>query len=419
MALEREIQVEHRVAGGDGFARLKDGRAAFIPGAVPGDKITPTSFEDKRDYVRIPTWDLVEASPDRVTPACRYFGSCGGCDWMSQRHSAQLDSKVLILRETLQRVAKISEMPEIETVASEGLGYRRRTRLHVDAYGKVGFHGSRSHELVVVDECLISTHEISDTIGRLTALSRSQRSALTCLEGIELRHAPGAVPRLVLLAKRRQSSARASKVLKAAGFEVASEDGAEPERWPLDGGLFLQAAANSFTQINWAVNAELVRAVLAGAESRGCHQFIDLYCGIGNFSLPLAAAGLTGVGVEQDADAVLLAGAAADAQNVEGCHFVSASVESWLADGASELAAPPRTAELVIADPPRRGLKEVALPVAKLASRYLCLCSCDPVSLGRDLRVILDEGFELQQIVLFDMFPHTHHAETLVWLARS
>ena len=419
MALEREIQVEHRVAGGDGFARLRDGRAAFIPGAVPGDKITPKSFEDKRDYVRIPTWDLVEASPDRVTPACRYFGSCGGCDWMSQRLTAQLRSKVLILRETLQRVAKISEMPEIETVASEGLGYRRRTRLHVDAYGKVGFHGPRSHELVVVEECLISTHEISDTIGLLSALSRSQRSALTCLEGIELRHAPGAVPCLVLLAKRRQSSARAFKVLTAAGFQVAVEDGAEPERWPLDGGLFLQAAANSFTQINWGVNVELVRAILAGAESRACQQFIDLYCGIGNFALPLAAAGLTGVGVEQNSEAVRLAAAAADEQDLDSLKFASTSVERWLSDRDMASSAAPSTADLVIADPPRRGLKEVASAVAKLASRYLCLCSCDPVSLGRDLRVILDEGFELQQIVLFDMFPHTHHAETLVWLARS
>jgi 23S rRNA (uracil1939-C5)-methyltransferase len=187
------------------------------------------------------------------------------------------------------------------------------------------------------------------------------------------------------------------------------------QSWPLGDKIELWAPPGVFTQVNWEVNRELVQAVLDGALTRGVTSFLDLYAGAGNFSLPMLGAGLRGVSVEASEVAVGAARRAADAAGLGEACFVGASVEAFLGRALGEA----RRFELVVLDPPRPGCRTVIEPVGALGATWLALCSCDPVTLARDLGLLLARGYHVDEVIPFDMFPHTHHLETLVWLCRN
>jgi tRNA/tmRNA/rRNA uracil-C5-methylase (TrmA/RlmC/RlmD family) len=188
-------------------------------------------------------------------------------------------------------------------------------------------------------------------------------------------------------------------------------DSAFDQRFPLPGGVELRAPGPAFTQVNWPVNQHLVQAVLDGARERAVLAFCDLYCGAGNFSLPLFASGLRGVGIEASKFAIAAAKRAASEQRLGSARFVAGDVR----DALSKL---PRgeSFDLVVLDPPRTGAREILPELIRRAPRYIAYCACDPVTLARDLRTLCDAGYVLEQVKGFDMFPQTHHFETLVWL---
>jgi 23S rRNA (uracil1939-C5)-methyltransferase len=187
------------------------------------------------------------------------------------------------------------------------------------------------------------------------------------------------------------------------------------QRYPLPGGVELWAPPSAFTQVNWAVNVELVRSVVARATSLGLRRFFDLYCGAGNFALPLLRAGLSGVAIDQSADAVDAARRAARAQQLDQGLFQSGDVLELL--GA--LGARGERCELAVLDPPRAGARAIAPLVAALAPRACALCACDPATAARDIATLEKAGYRLTSIEGFDMFPQTHHVELCAWLERS
>jgi 23S rRNA (uracil1939-C5)-methyltransferase len=198
-------------------------------------------------------------------------------------------------------------------------------------------------------------------------------------------------------------------------FLVAESDAvrAGPEllqRFDLGRQVYLLAAPGSFTQVNWDVNRLLIERVLEGAHARGARSFLDAYAGAGNFALPLLAAGLSGVAVEANAAAILAARAAAHRQALPSAGFIEEDVARWARREAGQ------RFDLVLLDPPRSGVKQGLQHLAAMATSWLAMCSCNPVTLARDLRALIDLGFELDVVEAFDMFPETHHVETLVWL---
>lgn len=415
--------VEKLVPGGDALVHLADGRVAFVTGAVPGDSIRPLAIEAKKGHVRVTRFEIVSPSEDRVSPPCPVAEACGGCDWMAIAGPAQLVHKERLLRSALERTGGVSGLPEpLPFTASEAaLGYRSRVRFQVDGEGRIGFFARASHELVEIPSCAVASPEID---AALVTLRRVPREALAAFSEIELRSAPEE-PRLsVLLVPRVRFGAGPSlKAVKAKtppSWAMAvrgeeSDDEAGVQRLPLPEGTHVAAVPGVFTQVNWGVNRALVEAVVAGARERGVKRFLDSYAGAGNFSLPLLASGMVGISVERDARAVECARRAAADLGLPAEGFVVGDAREKL----RELARRGEEFDLVLLDPPRSGAKDATSDVARLGAPTIALCSCDPVTLARDVANLAKHGYRLDGVRGFDMFPATHHLEALAWIKRS
>jgi 23S rRNA (uracil1939-C5)-methyltransferase len=415
-----ELIVEKVVPGGRGFGRLPDGRPAMISGAFPGERVRLRLVRDRKSYVEAEA-ELLEGER-RVTPGCPVAATCGGCDWIPLELEAQREHKLELLREALRRTGGFDEPPGLRIVtAGEPWGYRTRIRLQLRG-GKVGFHAAGSHDLVEIEECLVSAPEVGAALSRLRrALGRGTPLGDE-FASVEIRCAPGSSRATYFFARARGRalSARGRALLAELGREdvvvVEGEPGteAELERFEL-GECYLLAAPGTFTQVNWAVNRALVREIVEGARRRGARSFADLYCGSGNFSLPLLAAGLTGKGVEASAPSIAALRRAATEQGFEAASFevgrVTEVARRWARAG--------ERFELVIVDPPRAGAKDALEAIERLTAGTLVMVSCDPVTFARDLRALTGRGLVLEEVLAFDMFPQTHHVECVAWLRRA
>lgn len=415
------------------MARLADGRVAFVPGAFPGDVVSPVDVQAKKGFVRAPQFRLVRPSVERVDSSCSVVDRCGGCDWMRLGRASQNAGKAEILRQALTRTGGFPELPGPISITQVGpaLGYRSRVRLHVDDRGAIGFFSRRSHELVEIERCPVCRPELDVA---LAALRRVPRNLMRPFAEIELRVAdePSRVSvRLLLrtrgrvdsIASREPASKNAvvdvARALSSSGVELdvagATPSGDADQIFRLKNGVFLLAAPGVFTQVNWFVNDALVTAVVEGASSRGASRFCDAYAGVGNFTLPLLAAGLVGAAIERDARAVECARRAATAQGLDATVFNAGDSGPFLREALRGR----QPFDLIVLDPPRRGASEVLSDVVALAPEHVLFCSCDPVTLARDLGTLARAGYLLEEVRGFDMFPETHHFETLAWMTRT
>jgi 23S rRNA (uracil1939-C5)-methyltransferase len=389
--------VEKLVPGGDGMARLPDGRVGFVSGGLPGDVVLPAEVLTKKGYVRADAWTIVRPSEHRVTPSCPVAERCGGCDWMALDRGAQVAQKAAILREALVRTGGFVDcpLPSVVTAGPE-LGYRARVRFHIDERGAIGLFAKRSHELVEVDGCPVCRPEIDRA---LTLLRDIDEAVLREFSSVEIRstlHDDGVA--LELEPRGGYVASEAARRALADTFGAAS--------------VSIGAGPGVFTQVNPDVNALLVASVVDGAKARAVARFCDLYAGAGNFALPLLMEGMSGVAVELNARAVESGRAAAKASGLPAEAFVAVSAARFLA-GLSPSEQP---FDLLILDPPRRGARDVLELVVHAAPRHIAMCSCDPVTLARDLATLGRSGYELGDVRGFDMFPQTHHLEALAWM---
>ncbi len=427
--IDEEIVVEKIVPGGRGFARMQDGRAAMVDGGFPGDRVRLRVAADRGTYVEGRA-EVVRIGTPRIEAPCPVAARCGGCDWMALPLEAQQRLKLDLVREALRRTAGLTELPqELELVrAGDPLEYRSRIRLQLQR-GRVGFFSAGSRELVEIERCLVSSPAVQDALSVLRTHARRHVEALEPFEHVELRAAPGTnrvslsfspkrgarvsvATRLVLDELRREFlvSVRGEDELRPA----ASRDDGDLERFEL-GGVQLLALPGSFTQVNWAVNRALVDEVVAGAVERSASSFADLYCGIGNFSLPLLHAGLSGKGVEASPTSIACAERAAREQGFTRGAFFAGDV----GEVAGSWARAREKYDLVVVDPPRAGAKDALDSVRRLATKAVVLIACDPVTFARDLRSLIEAGLVLESVKAFDMFPQTHHVECLAWLRAA
>jgi 23S rRNA (uracil1939-C5)-methyltransferase len=428
-----ELVVEKVVPGGRGFARAADGRPVLISGAFPGERVRLRLVKDRGSYLEA-TGELVGAGAEpgsvedssgpvsRVSRPCEVADACGGCDWMAASLEDQRRWKLDLVREALRRTGGLHESPPLELVsAGAPWGYRTRVRLQIQG-GRVGFYASGSHELVEPRPCRVSAPALQNALEILRERVRDEPRAFAPFAHVELRAVPGrqevslffgprgraaGLAALPSATQRALAALRSTFVVRVDGDLIHAT-----ERFPLED-CYLLAAPGTFTQVNWEVNLALVRAVRDEARRRGLRSFADLYCGSGNFSLPLAAAGLTGQGVEGNDASIACARRAAHEQGFERVSFhvgdVARVAAGWAKAG--------QTFDLVIVDPPRAGAKGALDAITRLTTRAVAMISCDPVTLARDLRGLLERGFRLERLLAFDMFPQTHHVECLAWLS--
>ena len=303
--------------------------------------------------------------------------------------------------------------------AGPELGYRSRLRVHVDDAGRIGLFARGSRQLVEIPGCIVCDPEVERALAAVRGLARENREAFAAFAEIEIRTAPGG-PRVALRFFRREQSKRVPRELvdrlsPEFAVSIEGEREAHPEqRYPLPNGVELLAPPDAFTQVNWAANLALVGAAIDGAVARSVRSVCDLYCGAGNFTLPLAKAGIHCLGVDRVGTALEAAERAAREQALSA-EFVAGQVPAVLDD----LARKGRRFDLILLDPPRTGARDAIDGVAALEPRWVAMCSCDPVTLARDLRGLTDRGYVLEEVRGFDLFPQTHHVEALAWMRRA
>ncbi|MDX1582895.1 MAG: TRAM domain-containing protein [Thermoanaerobaculia bacterium] len=375
-----EIEIEKLVAGGEGLGRA-GGFVIFARPAFPGDRVRVEITEARRSFARGIVEELISPGSERKASPCPIAAACGGCDWTSYRLDAQLRAKRQILIESLTRIGKLpaEEIPGVALHAS-ALDYRLRSRLHFDDDGTPGFFEIRSHTVVpLIPECEVIGPQLRSRIVR-----------------DDIRGAPGS-ERVFLENERELISGDPSDDGESLVFSVR--------------GFRYTVGLSSFFQVNRHLLGSLVDLVMAHAEkSARRDRALDLYGGVGFFAIPLATRFSKVVSVESDPQAHRLA------KENGGSAGVDARKSDVLAYLERETARP----DFVFLDPPRSGAHpDVIDGIDRLDPESISYLSCDPVRLARDLAKFRSKGWKLESLDLVDLFPNTHHVETLVSLSAS
>jgi len=425
------LRIERLVAGGDGLARLPDGRVCFVPGTAPGELVSARLVEERGDFARAALAEVLEPSPGRRTPPCPHAAECGGCPWLHLDYPTQLAAKTELLREALRRTGGIEWPGEIPVHPSPETAHRDRVRWKAAA-GKggvhIGFHAPRSHRVVDVRSCLCVPPGAAERLSAWRAILGPRAGAIRSLEelvhdveepdaGLLTLHFPRRAP-----GRPEALGPLAEKLLGAGGLRgvaavVPGRRGplplaGEPEIVRRTGGLSFRLHGGVFFQVNAALRGTLQErvAALAGEGAR-C---LDLFCGAGFLSLRLARRFGELLGIESGSEAVRLARANAEDNRILNARFEEGDAGAWL-----EAAAGFRP-DVVVADPPRSGLGPAAARrLAALGQARTVLVACDPVGLARDLRPFLETGHALRAVEILDLFPGTPHLEALALLERG
>jgi len=392
-----EVGVEKLVYGGDGLARL-DGNVVFTPYVLPGERAVVETVRQKPGLLWTRPLDILEASPERVPAPCPYFGRCGGCHYQHAAYASQLLVKREILIEMLRRVGKIDPPGEIEIVSDEPWQYRNRAQFHTQA-GRIGYLEPRSHALCAVEKCPISSPKINAILAALVEMAGDRRW-------------PGFLRSLEVFTNETDVQINVLETDRPVArrfFEWCAErmpglvSGAL--EYPLDG-VHYRVSSGSFFQVNRFLAGRLVAVALDGLSG---DTAVDLYAGVGLFSIPLARRFGDVTAVESGA------GAARDLRwNVEQAGLALTAVQAPAADYLVSL---DRAPELVLLDPPRAGIgKEMVRRLGELQPPTIVIVSCDPATLARDLAGLLAGGYRLDKLTLVDLFPQTYHLETVAVL---
>lgn len=389
-----EVTIEKLVYGGDGLARIGN-QTVFVPFAAPGDHVRLRIVETERNFARAVIEELLTPAPTRRTPPCPHFGVCGGCQLQHLEYPAQLQAKAEFVRESLRRLGGIEWMGEIATRAADEFAYRSRAEIKLqrddDDHLRIGYFRAGTHEVCPVSECPILLPAANRELQRLhtepTLIPHgATRVYLTAGDdGVIVTPATGAGD------KAHEVDALGTAHQHIAGFNYSF-------------------GVRSFFQSNRLLVEELVRTVV---NERSGALAVDLYAGVGLFSLPLAQRFTQVIAVEGNRLAANHGAENARANGLANVRYDAVSVEAWLKYKAAEQPCP----DLVLLDPPRAGVGAVVIErLAALAPPQLIYVSCDPATLARDLKLLAAYGYALRTLTVLDMFPQTFHVETVAEL---
>lgn len=420
----RLVQIEKPVYGGASLARV-EGKAVFVPLALPGEQARIRIVEEKRGYATAEVDEIVAPASERIAPGCRHFGVCGGCNYQHAAYSAQLQFKQAILRETLDR-AGVKVPFDIGVVSGEPWGYRNRIRLAFDTAGRPGYRGRRSHAVVPIAECPIAAPTLIKASMALVELLRTKAPGLRPTElSLFCSADESAVLASLFLAQPAKvrfddlAEAWREQVPALAGAELVIEgrDGQKPRTligWGASSlayraaGFDYRVDHGSFFQVNRQLVDALIDRV---TDNRRGKLAWDLYAGVGLFARKLAETFERVLAVE--AAPTSIAALRRNLQDV-AAEAVQADTLAFLRRQSSE---PP---DLIVLDPPRTGLgADATAQLAQIGAPAMVYVSCDPATLARDLRALTASTYVIQRIALFDLFPQTFHLETVVELCRA
>ena len=405
-----EIEMEKLVYGGDCLGRLPDGRAVFVPFVLPGEIVKIEIIEDKKRFARGVPVEIIQASPERITPRCIHFGECGGCQYQNLDYSDQLRAKEAIIRDQFERIGKVDDPPIRPIVPSPSpWNYRNYVQFHIGQAGELGYIHADGEHLLPIYECHLPQEGINDLwpqidlgetpdIYRLGIREDSYENLMLILEG-EDETAPEFSLDIPVSAVYTPPEARLT-VLAGDDHLIYTI---------LDRNF--QVSARSFFQVNTLMAEKMVNILMENVNFYKGSRAIELYAGVGLFSAFIAEK----VG---HLTTIESSGAA--------CHDFTVNLEEFdnvvLYEAEVEEVVPTIdfAPDILIADPPRSGLAPaVHDAISKLQPEKIAYISCDPATLARDVKKIVRKGYRLISITPFDLFPQTAHVESIVFMEKK
>ncbi|PLV17457.1 23S rRNA (uracil(1939)-C(5))-methyltransferase RlmD [Pseudomonas guariconensis] len=419
---KQRLQIERLAGDGRGIAFV-EGRTWFVSGALAGESVEARVLGARGKVVDARLERVLQASPERREAPCQYYERCGGCNLQHLPHDGQLTLKQRMLAEQLQRVAGVQPEQWATPLVGPEFGYRRRARIAVRWDPKarhldVGFRAEASQDIVAIDECLVLVQPLQAIFRHLPTVLRSlsKPQALGHVElfsgtaqAVLVRHVAPLpaedLARLEAFCKQADAQLWLQGDGEPAPVEAGQTLGFALEPW----GLELAWRPGDFVQVNAQVNTLMIEQALAWLAPQPEDRVLDLFCGLGNFALPLARRAREVVAVEGVQAMVERAEANARSNNVHNARFFQADLSQplagagWAAEGFSA----------VLLDPPRDGAFEVVQGIARLKAKRLVYVSCNPATLARDAQVLVGQGYRLTRAGILDMFPQTAHVEAM------
>ncbi|MFC1585999.1 class I SAM-dependent RNA methyltransferase [Fibrobacterota bacterium] len=380
------MKIEKLIPGGDGLSHIK-GKAVLIPYVIPGETVSVKTINIKKEYVKAEPVHILKPSSFRKKPECDYFTFCGGCSWMHMNYSEQLQQKVAVFQEAMQRTGKI-ELPHPDIVSGNSLRYRNRVQFQADSHGNLGFMRRGSNTIITVNACPVLHKSLESLIDpKNTQLEKWYKNS--CFTG------------------QKKIPAYASSTWVA---HPGSPDplGSSGDLWEDILGKHIFFNLDCFFQSNSKLLPEFVRYAVEG--QKGVIA-MDLYCGVGLFGAFLGEHFDQLIAVEQNKTAVKYARKNLKSSN---CRIFNEKVENL---DSNSFKGP---VQLILVNPPRTGLTKAARKfILQLAPDNMTYISCHPVTLARDLRGFMDSGYQVTDFRLFDFFPQTAYVESIVKMKRK
>ncbi|POF90391.1 23S rRNA (uracil(1939)-C(5))-methyltransferase RlmD [Pseudomonas putida] len=419
---KQRLDIERLAGDGRGIS-FHEGRTWFVSGALAGEAVEARVLGARGKIVDARLERVLQASPERRPAPCRHYDRCGGCNLQHLPHAEQLALKQRMLAEQLQRVAGIQPEQWAAPLSGPEFGYRRRARIAVrwdvkNRQLEVGFRAEASQAIIAIDECPVLVQPLQTILRHLPTVLRSLNKP-QALGHVELFSGSAEALLLRHVAPLPEDDlARLQAFCKEAGAQLWLQGEGEPA--PVEAGqslgftlqpwqMQLAWRPGDFVQVNAQVNAAMIEQALAWLAPQPDERVLDLFCGLGNFALPLARQAREVVAVEGVQAMVERAAANARDNNVHNAAFFQADLSQplagaeWAAEGFSA----------VLLDPPRDGAYEVVQGIARLKAKRLVYVSCNPATLARDAQVLVAQGYRLTRAGILDMFPQTAHVEAM------
>lgn len=384
-----EVRIEQIVPRGFGLA-FAENLTVFTPQTAPGDYLRVRIGEVKKRMAFAEVVEVLERGPQRVEPECRYFGKCGGCDFQQMSYAAQIAAKVGIVKDCLHRIGKIDTIDEIAVIESPNhYAYRSRARWHIDrTKKKLGYFRRDTHDIIDIDACPILTP------GLQSALEYARESMdweSIWSDRAEVEAATGDDGHVSLYSGELVEPT--AELTHSAGRETF---------------IF---SARAFFQANKFLIPDLINTAIGDLNGGLAY---DLYSGVGLFTLPLARRFENVVSVEENPNAAKFAERNIENARLTNVQFVQNSVAAFLRQNSHS------PIDLLLLDPPRSGTEKATIPaIIRLKPRNISYVSCEPSILARDLKSLIEAGYKIERITALDLFPQTHHVETIVHLSIS
>ena len=383
-----EVEVERILPGGMGLAHA-GGKTVFVSLAAPGDRVRVRIDRQQGDLLFASIEEIIAPSPLRVEPPCPYFGRCGGCDFQQLTYEAQLAAKAEIIRDCLHRIARLENVPEIVVNRSPNeWRYRMRATWQIDREQRtIGYYERGSRRVCDVADCAVLLPEMEETLERVRATEWNRFPR-------ELKHLDAVV------GENGVSLSPAFAEFQTNELSLTIRD--EVYRFN----------AESFFQINPSLLGSLIDFAIVDA---GGESVLDLYCGVGLFTLPLARRFENVIGVESNPTATRFARRNLRHAGLSNARVITATVTDWFRADAAKVG----PVDFVLLDPPRAGAESAVIKgILALQPAKISYVSCDPATLARDLKKLIAGGYAIDSLAAFDLFPQTHHVETVVRLTR-